>query len=177
MIKDGDSSDAPLRNRVEESGLIAFDLSRLVTDEIIKPFDLAGFLESGFVLKEKAFRSALGELNEANWTESIVALHCSTDAIIPDWAWMLVTSKLSELNALIYFGSPTEVKEQRLLEAIDQLDLKPFEDGRIVIKGCSEVTSPKGLARLIQRLQPSAHSIFYGEPCSTVPVYKRRKKS
>lgn len=166
----------PIRNRVDESGLIALDLDQLVPATAIKSLDLSSFLESGLILREKPFRAAVAELSAAEWQGKTAALHCSSEAIIPDWAWMLATSKLTYLGADVHIGDEKRTRELLLLEAIDSLDLSPYRDGRLVIKGCSKGTTGESLARIIKRLQPVAQSIFYGEPCSTVPVYKRPKK-
>lgn len=166
----------PIRNRVEESGLIALDLDRLAPPTEARALDLSLYLEQGLILREKPFRQAIAELAESDWNGTAVALHCASDAIVPDWAWMLATSKLITLGAKVFIGDVTRTRELLLMEAIDALDLQPYEGGRLVIKGCSAGTTSESLARIIQRLQPVAQSIFYGEPCSTVPVYKRPRK-
>lgn len=166
----------PIRNRVDESGLIALDLDQLMPAKPIRALDLSTFLESGLILREKPFRAAMEDLAAVDWQGKTAALHCSSEAIIPDWAWMLATSKLTSLGASVYIGDEKRTRELLLLEAIDALDLTPYRDGRLVIKGCSIGTTGESLAQVIKRLQPVAQSIFYGEPCSTVPVYKRPKK-
>ena len=166
----------PNRNRVDESGLIAMDLDHLTPRADVRVLDLSQYLEQGLILREKPFRQAISELSATDWAEKTVALHCASDAIVPDWAWMLATSKLIALGAEVFIGDLARTQEQLLLRAIDALDLRPFEGGRLVIKGCSAGTTSESLARIIQRLQPVALSIFYGEPCSTVPVYKRPRK-
>ena len=165
----------PIRNRVDESGLIALDLDQLAPKANVRSLDLSAYLEQGLILREKPFRTAMAELNAADWDGSTVALHCASDAILPDWAWMLATSKLTALGARVCIGDEDRTRERLLLEAIEALDLEPYRDGRLVIKGCAQGTTAESLARVIQRLQPVALSIFYGEPCSTVPVYKRPK--
>jgi len=166
----------PIRNRVEESGLIALDLDRLAPRADVRALDLSQYLEQGLILREKPFRQAIAELSPTDWADSTVALHCASDAIVPDWAWMLATSKLIALGADVFIGDAARTRELLLLKAIDALDLSSYEGGRLVIKGCSAGTTGESLARIIQRLQPVAQSIFYGEPCSTVPVYKRPRK-
>jgi len=177
MDQHPESASEPIRNRVDESGLIALDLDDLMPVAPVLEFDLADYLEMGWVLKEKAFRAAMRELDAPKWAGSTVALYCSSDAIVPDWAWMLATSRLTTLGAHALVGSPEVVRVQMLMHAIEQLDLAPFQDGRVVIKGCSSGTTAEALALIIRRLQPHAQSLFYGEPCSTVPVYKRPKNS
>jgi len=169
--------NSPIRNRVEESGLMTLDLDTLVPNDPTIPFDLADFLEHGLILKEKSFRDAMKTLDEGHWRNRPVALFCSADAVIPDWAWMLATSKLTALNAEVWIGSQADATEKRLLQAIERIDLQTYRDERVVVKGCSVGTTAAGLAHVIRRLQPVVKSIFYGEPCSTVPVYKRPAES
>lgn len=169
-------SSEPIRNRVDESGLTTLDLDHLLPIATIQAIDLSTYLESGLILREKSFRASMADLVASDWEGKAAALHCSSDAIIPDWAWMLTTSKLTQLGAHVYIGNEQRTRELMLLEAIDTIDLTPYQDGRLVIKGCSTGTTGESLARVIKRLQPVAQSIFYGEPCSTVPVYKRPKK-
>ena len=165
----------PIRNRVNESGLIALDLDELAPDTAVRSLDLSNYLEQGLILREKPFRSAMADLNAADWEGCAVALHCASDAILPDWAWMLATSKLTALGARVCIGDETRARERLLLDAINELELEPYRDGRLVIKGCAQGTTAESLARIIERLQPVALLIFYGEPCSTVPGYKRPK--
>ena len=106
MDQHPESASEPIRNRVDESGLIALDLDDLMPVAPVLEFDLADYLEMGWVLKEKAFRAAMRELDAPKWTGSTVALYCSSDAIVPDWAWMLATSRLTTLGAHALVGSP-----------------------------------------------------------------------
>ena len=174
---DGSDLTSPIRNRVEESGLKTLDLDTLIPREPTLPFDLADFLEHGLILKEKSFREGMKTMEESQWMNRPVAVFCSADAIIPDWAWMLATSKLTALGAQVWIGRESDIAEKRLLHAIEQMDVEVFRDERVVVKGCSTGTTAAGLAHVIQRLQPVVKSIFYGEPCSTVPVYKRPSQS
>ena len=170
-----EQASGAIRNRVDESGLTALDLGDLVLRKPMMRFDLAECLENGLILREKPFRETLKNLQPEEWADKIVALHCSNDAIIPERAWMLATSRLAACGASVAIGTPSEVKQTLLLEAIQRLPLEDFTDARIVIKGCSSGTNAESLAAAIRHLQPVALSIFYGEPCSTVPVYKRPK--
>ena len=163
-----------IRNRVDESGILSLDLGDLVQNDILS-FDMHVHLWEGFVLREKPFRQALKELLDADYQNRYVALFCSSDAVIPDWAWMLATSRLTLLGANVQCGNPEAVKEQLLLSNINNLDTSDFVDARVVIKGCSEAGGPQALAQIIRKLQPVAQSIMYGEPCSTVPIFKRPK--
>ena len=97
----------PIRNRVDESGLIALDLDQLAPKANVRSLDLSAYLEKGLILREKPFRAAMAELNAADWDGSTVALNCASDAILPDWAWMLATSKLTALGARVASGTKT----------------------------------------------------------------------
>jgi hypothetical protein len=174
---EGSDLTSPIRNRVEESGLKTLDLDTFIPSEPTLTFDLANFLEHGLILKEKSFREAMKALEESQWRNRPVAVFCSADAIIPDWAWMLATSKLTAFGAQVWIGREGEIAEKQLLHAIEQMDVEVFRDERVVVKGCSAGTTAAGLAHVIRRLQPVVKSIFYGEPCSTVPVYKRPSQS
>ena len=166
-----------IRNRVDESGLVSLDLGDLLPQSPMVSFDLQDHLWEGFILREKPLREMLKSLSESDFSGRIVALYCSTDAVIPDWAWMLVTSHLTLLKAHVLIGSQEEVRSQLLITNIDAMDPKPFVGARIVIKGCSEAGGPHALGQVIRKLQPVARSIMYGEPCSTVPIYKLPKAS
>ncbi|MGB2135106.1 MAG: DUF2480 family protein, partial [Flavobacteriales bacterium] len=131
----------PIRNRVDESGLIALDLDQLAPKANVRSLDLSAYLEQGLILREKPFRTAMAELNAADWEGCTVALHCASDAILPDWAWMLATSKLTALGARVCIGDENRTRERLLLEAIEALDLEPYRDGRLVIKGCAQGTT------------------------------------
>lgn len=170
-----DQQANPIQNRVDDSGLTTLDLDDLISRKPIASFDLAECLENGLILREKAFRATLKELKKDDWEGKVAALHCSNGAIVPEWAWMLATSRLTLCGAEVGIGSAQEVKEALLIETIQSLPTEEFKDAKIVIKGCSSGTNAKSLAAVIRHLQPVAFSIFYGEPCSTVPVYKRPK--
>ena len=153
-----------IRNRVDESGLVSLDLGDLLPQSPMVSFDLQDHLWEGFILREKPFREMLKSLSESDFSGRIVALYCSTDAVIPDWAWMLVTSHLTLLKAHVLIGSQEEVRSQLLIANIDAMDPKPFVGARIVIKGCSEAGGPHARGQVIRKPQPVARSIMYGEP-------------
>ena len=127
------------------------------------------------ILKEKDFRAALSALDWTQYQDKIVGIYCSTDAIIPMWANMLIVSALTPFAKGVYFGDEPKVRERVLLENIALLNTDTYADQRIVVKGCGD--TPIGEAAYIaitQKLQPTVKSIMYGEPCSTVPVYKKK---
>lgn len=165
-----------IRNRVEESGLQTLDLDQLLPNpQVLRQMDIADYLEGGLVLREKPFREALNALNSSDWQNTEVALFCSSEAIIPDWAWMLATGKLMECGAQVHITGPSQLPSLLLIKAVNEIPLADYTNSKLVIKGCSKGTNAQALSAAIQRLQPVVQSIFYGEPCSTVPIYKRPK--
>ena len=164
-----------LINKVSESGLISLDLAQFIPNNEIVGFDIKPFLFMELILKEKDFRSSLAEINWSMYTDKIVGIFCSTDAIIPMWANMLIVANLSPFSNAIYYGDESRTKELVLLDAIQKLDTSIYAEQRVVVKGCGD--TPIGESAYIaitQKLRPIVKSIMYGEPCSTVPVYKKK---
>ena len=162
-------------NKVAESGIITLDLEKFFPEEPVVVFDLKDYLFMGLILKEKDFREALKNLHLAPFSGKAVAVTCSADAVIPVWAYMLVASVLQPVAKEVLFGTEVEIKKQLLLNSIAALPVDEFTDKRIVIKGCGDL--PIGEAAYLQAtklLRPVAKSIMYGEPCSTVPIFKKK---
>ncbi|MCB0637951.1 MAG: DUF2480 family protein [Lewinella sp.] len=169
--------DKPLVNRVADSGLITLKLEDFFPAQEIVIFDLKDYLYMELILKEKDFREALKEHDWTQYQEKILLVDCSTDAIIPQWAYMLVASYAAPFAADIYQGGQDEYYRAYFFRVLDRLDYEAYRDQRIVVKGCSDRPVPAGAyLELTRRLQPLARSIMYGEPCSTVPIYKRPKE-
>ena len=127
------------------------------------------------ILKEKDFREALKNHDWSVYQDKLVAVFCSTDAIIPMWAYMLIGSYLQPVAAGVVYGHPGQVKEKWLMEKIASINVHDYADKRVVIKGCGD--EPIGEAAYLAitvKLRPVVKSIMYGEPCSTVPIYKQR---
>jgi hypothetical protein len=164
-----------LINKVTESALVTINLEDYYPKENIAVFDLKDYLFMGLILKEKDFRETLKNLDLLPYTGKQVAVTCSADAVIPMWAYMLAASYLQPVAGEIFLGSEEDVKKQLLLNNISKILVEEFTDKRIVIKGCGEL--PVGEAAYLQAtkiLRPVAKSIMYGEPCSTVPIFKRK---
>lgn len=162
-------------NRVSESALITLNLEDYYPKEEVVVFDLKDYLFMGLILKEKDFREALKNVDLAAFTGKLVAVTCSADAVIPMWAYMLVASVLQPVATEVVFGKEDEIKKQLLLNNIALLPVNEYADKRIVIKGCGDL--PIGEAAYLQAtklLRPVAKSIMYGEPCSTVPIFKKK---
>lgn len=165
----------PIINKVAESGLISLDLTHFIPSTEIVLFDIKQYLFMELILKEKDFRAALTAADLSIYQDKIVGIYCSTDAIIPMWANMLIASALQPYAKAIYFGDEKKVREQILLEGIALIDPSEYSDQRVVVKGCGE--TPIGESAYIaitNKLRPVVKSIMYGEPCSTVPVYKKK---
>lgn len=161
-------------NKVAESGIITLNLEDHYPKETVAVFDMKEHLFMGLILKEKDFRETLKALDTSLYTHQIVALTCSADAIIPMWAYMLVTSLLQPIAKEIIFGTAEEVKGKILLRNIETAETLSFADARVVIKGCGELPiSEAAYIAITNKLRPVAKSIMYGEPCSTVPVFKK----
>lgn len=166
--------EAPIVNRVGESGLITLDLGMFLPQVTPIPFDLADHLYMGLVLREKDFREAMASLDTHRYEGRLVAVHCSEDAIIPPWAYMLVAARLSGIAKEVYQGTTSEMEKHLVVRAIEAYDLSALQGQRVVVKGCGDrETGPFAFLTLTARLVPLVRSLMYGEPCSTVPVYKR----
>jgi hypothetical protein len=165
----------PIINKVAESGLISIDLAQYFPTNEIVVFDIKPYLFMELILKEKDFRTSLNSIDWSIYQDKIVGIFCSADAIIPMWANMLIVANLTPFAKAIYFGDENKTRELVLLQAINNIDNSIYEDQRIVVKGCGD--TPIGESAYIaitQKLRPVVKSIMYGEPCSTVPVYKKK---
>lgn len=160
-------------NKVAQSGIITLDLSEWLKEETFSSIDLKDQLWQGLALKEKDFRAWVKEHSWEQYTNHHVNLFCSADAIVPIWAYMLVASKLQKHAATVTMG---DNKAQRLatIEHLLRTKATDFEDARVVVKGCNDGDVPTEAYPLaVNILQPFVKSIMFGEPCSTVPVYKK----
>ncbi|MEO8719595.1 MAG: DUF2480 family protein [Ginsengibacter sp.] len=162
-------------NKVKESGLVTLDLEKFYPKEEIVLFDLKNYLFMELILKEKDYREALKNMDWSIYQNKNVAITCSTDAIIPLWAYVLAVSYLQPFVKDIIFGKEEEVFNMLFLKNVEQLNAKEFEGKRIVIKGCGDKKIPESAYVAVTKiLRPVAKSIMYGEACSTVPIFKRK---
>ena len=163
-------------NKVANSVLEVFDLEDYYPSGIRKQLDISQWLLDGFLLKEKDFREALKIHDWSQFQNHFVAIHCSTDAIIPAWASILVTVYLSPFAKKVVFGNLTDLETSLYQEILPTLDYSKYQDKPIILKGCSKKPVPESAYIMaIQKLQPFAKSIMYGEACSAVPLYKKNK--
>ena len=162
-------------NKVNESSLVTLNLEDFYPKDKIAVFDIKDYLFMGLILKEKDFREALKNLDLNNYAGKTVAVTCSADAVIPMWAYMLIASYLQPVVTDIFFGTEKELIEKMLLKNIAQLPIEDYNEKRVVIKGCGDL--PIGESAYLEAtklLRPVVKSIMYGEPCSTVPIYKKK---
>lgn len=163
-------------NRVANSKLKVIDLEEYYPDGRRIRFDIKDWLLEGLVLREKDFRAFVEEHNWEAYQDCYVALYCSTDAIVPDWAYMLISIKLEEYTKLTVLGNLETLETVIYTQIISELDLAVYKDTPVIIKGCSKKPVPaNALILLSQYLKPIAKSIMFGEACSSVPLYKRKK--
>lgn len=161
-------------NKVAESGIITLDLAPYTDTGNIAEFDLTPFLFREMILKEKDYRASLQAFDWAVYTGKDVAVFCSADAIIPVWAYMLAASYLQPVAATVYYGTTAELEKHLVLQRIATIDTEEYTDKRVVIKGCGDTPIPDAAYLAItEHLRPVVKSLMYGEPCSTVPIYKK----
>ncbi len=162
-------------NKVASSALLTINLEEYYPKEQIVLFDLKPYLFMGLILKEKEFRASLEKVDWDFYKEKIVAVVCTADAIIPMWAYMLIATYLQPIARDIIFGDEQTAIKQILLKRIDAINPDDFKDKRIVIKGCGDLPIGEfAYMEITKLLRPVAKSIMYGEPCSTVPIYKKK---
>ncbi|HUR66177.1 MAG TPA: DUF2480 family protein [Chitinophagaceae bacterium] len=164
----------PIINKVAESGLVTIDLETWYPAGETVVFDLKDHLFMGMILKEKDFREGLKTIDWTKFQGKNVALTCSVDAIIPVWAWMLAASYLQPVAKDMVMGDEKELHKRIFLKNLASIDPGEYTDKRVVIKGCGETPIADYVYMEITKLlRPVVKSIMYGEPCSTVPIFKR----
>lgn len=169
--------DKPLVNRVANSSLVTINLEDYFPMFEVVDFDIHSFLFRGLILKEKDFRLALKEIDWSTYQDKALCVFCSADAIIPQWAYMLIAAYATPYVHDIILGDSSEFLHHWYRSKLPQIDLSHCDDERVIIKGCSNKPVPAAAYLILTNLlQPMAKSIMYGEPCSTVPVFKKRRK-
>ena len=164
-----------IKNKVADSGIMVFNLDDLLETCEIKEIDLASFLHRGFVLREKEFRQTLKDMDWSIYQDAHVGVFCSTDAIIPTWAYMLVAAQLENVAASVSFAKNPEIKSRVYREALGVFDWSTYADKIVVIKGCGTGAVPtSAYVEATTQLQRVAKKIMYGEPCSSVPVWRKK---
>ncbi len=162
-------------NRVTESLLTSIDLEEFYPKEEILIFDLKPFLFRELILREKDFREALKNLDWQVYKEKLVSVICTADAIVPRWAYMLVTIYLQPIAKDIFYGTKKAFENELLLSNIRKININDFVDKRIVVKGCGDLgIGESAYLEITKLLRPVVKSIMYGEPCSTVPIFKKK---
>ena len=164
-----------LVNKVANSGLLTLDLEQFLPKGEIRVFDLKDFLFMGLILKEKDYREALKAQAWDEYQDRYVAITCSADAIIPVWAYMLAMTYLEPVAKDVLLGTAEEMHRHLLVKNIEALNTAEYNEQRVVVKGCGETPIDNiAYATITKVLRPVAKSIMYGEPCSTVPIYKKK---
>lgn len=167
-------SDA-IVNRVTESLLTTIDLEEFYPKGETVVFDMKDHLFMGLILKEKEFREVLKTLDLSAYQDKNVALTCTADAIIPMWAYMLAATYLEPVAKAIVFGNEDFLHKTLFLKNINAINAADYQDKRVVIKGCGDLSiSETAYVAITTLLRPVVKSIMYGEPCSTVPIYKKK---
>jgi hypothetical protein len=164
-----------IKNKVAESGIITVNLEDFFPAEEVVLFDIKDYLFMGMILKEKDFRQAIKDLDLTLYQNKRVGVTCSVDAIVPVWAYMLIASALSSVSVDVVMGAnEIEIRKKIQLRNIRKIDTQHYLDKRVVIKGCGEeAVSEEAYLEITNVLKPVVKSLMYGEPCSTVPVYKK----
>lgn len=163
-------------NRVAKSPLQIFDLEEYFPEGKRIGIDISQWLWEGFILKEKEFRDNLKNHDWNQYQDTYVYLFCSTDAIIPAWAFSLVTMNLTQIAKKVIIGTEEKINEVLYQEILSEIDYAPYQDKPVLIKGCANKPVPENaLVLACQYLQPVAKSIMFGEACSTVPLYKKAR--
>ena len=167
------SEEFEIKNKVAESGLINFDLSTLVPKGKRIGIDLKDFLFEGLILKEKDFREKIAALNPQDFEDAYLYIYNSADAIVPLWAYSLITAKLTDVAKKIVFGNREDLEVLLMHNAIQTYDFSEMNGKRVLVKGCSDQSIPENAyIELVEQLKPLVKSLMFGEACSNVPIFK-----
>lgn len=163
-------------NKVAQSSLMIFDLEDYYPTEEVVVLDISQWLHEGFILKEKEFRTAIKDFDFSIYQNKFVALNCATDAILPSWAFMLVASHIQPFAKMVVQGSTHNLMVAYYQIVVEKTDFTVYQDQPVIIKGCAKKAIPEeAYVMATQRMMHYARSIMFGEACSAVPIYKRKK--
>ena len=167
------SEEFEIKNKVAESGLINFDLSTLIPKGRRIGIDLKDFLFEGLILKGKDFREKIAALNPQDFEDAYLYIYNSADAIVPLWAYFLITAKLTDVAKKIVFGNREDLEVLLMHNAIQTYDFSEMNGKRVLVKGCSDQSIPENAyIELVEQLKPLVKSLMFGEACSNVPIFK-----
>lgn len=162
-------------NKVEQSGLKNLELDSFLKEHQWVLFDVKNQLYEELVLKEKDFRAFVREHDWKQYEGKVLGIYCSNDAIIPMWAYMLISSAAAPYTTQIIFGNEEKVKIELVNQSILGMNVEEYKDERVIVKGCSSINLPEqSYINITQMLQPHVKSLMFGEACSTVPIYKKK---
>ena len=168
------SEQGEIVNKVANSGLINFDISDLIPKGTRKGIDLKDFLFEGLILREADFRQKISEINPEDYKEAYIYIYNSADAVIPLWAYFLITAKISGFAEKIISGNRETLETILLHDVIQSYDFSYLEGKRVLVKGCSHAfASENSYVELVDRLRPVVKSLMFGEACSNVPIFKQ----
>lgn len=171
------STEKPLVNRVAQSQLITLKLEEYVPKTPMANLDIKDYLFKELMLKEKDFRTAMKEHDWSQYQDKVLLVHCSSKAIIPMWASMLIAAHATPFTKDLYFGSASDYIGYKVVQKIDQINPETYRDAMMIIKGCADYPiPPNAYLKITEKLQPVVKSLMFGEPCSTVPIYKKPRK-
>ncbi|SFG61748.1 DUF2480 family protein [Pedobacter insulae] len=162
-------------NKVANSGLVTLNLEEYFHHGERLVYDIKDNLFHGLILKEQDFRAFIKEHNWEQYQDKNIAITCSADAIVPTWAYMLLANKMRPYANEVVFGSLETLEAVMYAKALAKINVTDFADQRVVIKGCADIAVPvSAYVEITAMLTPVVKSLMYGEPCSTVPIYKRK---
>ena len=165
-------------NRVANSSLLTIDLEEMYPEGEQVLYDIKDNLWEGFALKEKDFRQFVKEKDWSVYKDKLVAIHCSVDAIVPTWAYMLLTTAISPFARKVIFGDLSMMPSILFEDAINAIDVEKYRDAKVVVKGCSKKAVPtSAFVKLTEKLMPVVKSMMFGEACSSVPLYKQPRNT
>lgn len=162
-------------NRVSNSQLVTFNLEEFYTPGERVVLDIKDQLFQGLILREKDFRDFVKTHEWSKYQNKFVAITCSVDAVVPTWAYMLLSSALQPYASVVVFGSLQDLESKLFIQALSKVNWQSFINAKVVVKGCSKVEVPVATyVEVTNQLRGVATSIMYGEPCSTVPIFKKK---